>query len=160
MFHQSFLISFHFLLVRRSDGLGSWMAAVRCVVCSCRRFNSSHLFVACHTTSLPPFPLCRRACYYQIKEVMPQNIILRHSEGNRLWWKGLACFSSHTIWHCLDTTYLMLGLEFVFQVPGITHPSRDGKVSLRTENLIEIDPLISYQTRTKHGPHGNTNNIV
>lgn len=54
MFHQSFLISFHFLLVRRSGGLGSWMAVVRCAVCSCRRFNSSHLFVACHTTSLPP----------------------------------------------------------------------------------------------------------
>lgn len=158
MFHQSFLISFHFLLVRRSGGLGSWMAAVHCVVVVVS-IPATFLLRVIPRLS-PPFPLCRRACYYQIKEVMPQNIILRHSEGNRLWWKGLACFSSHTIWHCLDTTYLMLGLEFVFQVPGITHPSRDGKVSLRTENLIEIDPLISYQTRTKHGPHGNTNNIV
>lgn len=66
----------------------------------------------------------------------------------------------HTIWHCLDTTYLMLGPEFVFQVRRITYPSREGKVSVRTGNLIEMDPFISYQTRTKHGPRRETNNVV
>lgn len=63
---------------------------------------------------------------------------------------GMLSKSYHT---ALDTCP-MLGLEMFFQVPGITYRATAGKVSLRTGNLIELDPLILYQTRTKPGLGG------
>lgn len=98
-------------------------------------------FKSCH--SLPP---CSSPSIY----LLVRHSSLPRSEGSKLWQnKVLACSSSHTIWQCLDTSYLTLSLEFVFQVCRITCPSREGKVSVRRANLIEIDPFISYQTRTK-----------
>lgn len=76
--------------------------------------------------------------------------------GEKFW----HALPSPTIWHRLDSTYFMLGLQFVFQVRRITYPGREGKVSVRTVNLTEMNLFISYQTRTKYGPCKETNNVV
>lgn len=54
----------------------------------------------------------------------------------------------------LTRTHLPLGREFSLQGPGIRHPGGGGKVSLGTENLMELDPLILCQTRTKRRAGG------